>query len=111
MAIGEDFRFADISLVKDGPGFKRPTLDPAASVLPLSLPGHASPDINLPVIRDVLLLSAAGSVSFKYETGCVFVLFVKSLFLKSCVFRRGVIFFPYLFGFPGLFLVSNIDLL
>lgn len=97
MAIGEDFRFADISLVKDGPGFKRPTLDPAASVLPLSLPGHASPDINLPVIRDVLLLSAAGSVSFKYETGCVFVLFVKSLF------RRGVIFFPICLAFQDCF--------
>lgn len=68
VVFGEDFRLADISLVKDGSGFQGPTLDPAASVLPLSLPGHAlwdaGPDTNLPVFRDVLLLLAAGSVKF-----------------------------------------------
>lgn len=65
---GKDFRLADISLVKDGSGFQGPTLDPAASVLPLSLPIHAlrdaGPDTNLSVFRDVLLLLAAGSVKF-----------------------------------------------
>lgn len=89
MVFGEDFRLADISLVKDGSGFQGPTLDPAASVLPLSLPGHAlgdaGPDTNLPVFRDVLLLLAAGSVKFDQDTGCVFV----SL---SCVFIFFLIF-------------------
>lgn len=68
VVFGEDFRLADISLVKDGSGFQGRTLDPAASVLLLSLPGHAlrdaGPDTNLPVFRDILLLLAAGSVKF-----------------------------------------------
>lgn len=79
MVFGEDFRLAGISLVKDGPGFQRPTLDPAASVLAPSLPGHAlrivGPDTNLTVFPDVLLLLTAWSVKFELNTGCVFVLF------------------------------------
>lgn len=76
MVFGEDFRFADISLVRDGPGLHRPTLDPAASVLAPSLPGDAlrdaGPDTNLPVLEDVLLLLTACSVMFQQNTGNVF---------------------------------------
>lgn len=78
VAIKEDFRLADISLVKCGPEVRGPPLGPAASVHCLSLPQHtlqdANPDTNVPVIRDVLS-TAAQSVRFKYETGCVLSIF------------------------------------
>lgn len=93
VVFGEDFRLVDISLVKDGPGFQRPTLDPAASVLAPSLPGPAlrnvGPDTHLAVFPDVLLLWTPWSVQFQWDTGCVFVLFYGAimyfgLFLETC---------------------------
>lgn len=89
MVFGEDFRLADISLVKDGPGFQRPTLGPAASVLAPSLPGHAlrnvGPDTNLVVFRDVLLLLTAWSVKFELNAG-FFYSFFPGAIMHFCLY-------------------------
>lgn len=62
----------------------------------MSLPGHAvqdaNPDTNLPVIRDVLS-SAAGSVKFKYETGCVCPGIFSSIFFFSLLCSLGAVCF------------------
>lgn len=105
VAIKEDFRFTDISLVKGGPGVRGP---PWTQLRPFSLSPSLGTLPRMPTLTPACLLfgmcflSAAGSVRFKYETGCV----LSFSFFFSLMCFSGAFFFSFsrlLIGFPGLF--------